>query len=50
MICTALGLALATLPAALAATFDVSVGASGLLQYNPQTVIAAPGDIVNFVL
>jgi hypothetical protein len=50
MLSIPLGLALATLPSVLAATFDVSVGADGLLRYNPQTVHAVAGDIVNFVL
>lgn len=40
----------AALPAALATTYDVSVGAGGKLVYDPQFVNAAPGDIVNFVL
>jgi plastocyanin len=49
MISIPLGLALATLPGVLAATYDVSVG-DGVLRYNPQTVHAVAGDIVNFVL
>jgi plastocyanin len=45
-----LGFALAALPAAFAATYDVSVGAGGVLAYDPQYVTAAVGDTVNFVL
>ncbi|KDQ59248.1 hypothetical protein JAAARDRAFT_176046 [Jaapia argillacea MUCL 33604] len=33
----------------LAAVFDVSVGAGGLLKFDPETVTAQKGDIVNFV-
>ncbi|KAJ8521926.1 hypothetical protein ONZ45_g1428 [Pleurotus djamor] len=45
----ALAFALSVLPAALAVTYDVSVGAGGELAYNPQYVNAVPGDVVNFV-
>ncbi|KAF4579497.1 hypothetical protein EYR40_000329 [Pleurotus pulmonarius] len=41
--------ALGALPAVLAATFDVSVGAGGQLAYDPPFVNAVPGDVVNFV-
>jgi plastocyanin len=50
MFYASLGLALAALPAALAATYDVTVGAGGLLRYNPEFVTANPGDVVNFIL
>lgn len=45
-----LGFALAALPVAFAATYDVSVGAGGKIAYDPEYVTAAVGDIVNFVL
>ncbi|GLB43082.1 putative extracellular serine-rich protein [Lyophyllum shimeji] len=45
----ALGFVLAALPAALAATIDVSVGASGKFAFDPQFVTAQPGDMVNFM-
>lgn len=44
------GLSLLALPSTLAATYDVSVGAEGLLRYNPEFVTAAAGDIVRFTL
>jgi len=44
-----LALGLAVLPAALAASYDVSVGANGNLEYDPPYVTAQVGDIVNFV-
>jgi len=44
-----LGFALAALPVAFAATYDVSVGAGGKIAYDPEYVTAAVGDIVNFV-
>ncbi|KAF5378069.1 hypothetical protein D9615_007498 [Tricholomella constricta] len=40
---------LAVLPATLAATHDVSVGAGGKLVFDPEFVTAHVGDIVNFV-
>lgn len=42
-------LALSALPAARAATFEVVVGGSNGLKYNPEFVTAQPGDIVRFV-
>lgn len=45
-----LGLALATLPVVFAVTHDVSVGAGGVLKFDPEFVTAATGDIVQFVL
>ncbi|CAA7269420.1 unnamed protein product [Cyclocybe aegerita] len=47
MISFAVALALATIPSALGATFEVQVGANGLT-YTPEFVNAVPGDIVNF--
>jgi len=44
------GFILTTLPATLAAVYDVAVGAGGKLTYDPQYVNAAVGDTVNFVL
>ncbi|KAL4256206.1 Cupredoxin [Pleurotus pulmonarius] len=41
--------ALSVIPAALAATYDVHVGAGGELAYTPPYVNAVPGDIVNFI-
>ncbi|KAF8059835.1 Cupredoxin [Lyophyllum atratum] len=43
------GFVLAALPAALAASIDVSVGAGGKLAFDPQFVTAEAGDMVNFV-
>ncbi|TFK35130.1 hypothetical protein BDQ12DRAFT_586018, partial [Crucibulum laeve] len=45
---TILAITLAALPTSYAATWDVSVGANGLFVYNPPSVKASPGDIVNF--
>jgi plastocyanin len=45
-----LALSLAAIPAAFAASYDVSVGANGKLAYDPQYVNAAVGDTINFVL
>ena len=42
--------AFSVLPAALAATYDVHVGAGGELAYTPPYVNAVPGDVVNFIL
>jgi plastocyanin len=42
-------LALAALPAARAATFEVVVGGTNGLKYNPESVTAAPGDLVRFI-
>jgi plastocyanin len=50
MFTTTLGFAFVALPAALAATFDVSVGAGGQFAFDPPSITAAPGDMVNFVL
>jgi len=50
MFTPALGLALASLPFALGATFNVQVGAGGKLAYDPEFITANPGDQVNFVL
>ncbi|KII88409.1 hypothetical protein PLICRDRAFT_111045 [Plicaturopsis crispa FD-325 SS-3] len=36
------------LPTVFASTIDVSVGANGLLRYDPQNVTAAVGDTINF--
>ncbi|KAK7034074.1 hypothetical protein VNI00_012505 [Paramarasmius palmivorus] len=41
-------LALSTVPAALAANYDVTVGAGGNLVFNPEYVQAAVGDTVTF--
>lgn len=49
MMNAAIRFALTALPVALAATFDVSVGAGGNLTYNPPFLNAAVGDVVNFV-
>ncbi|KAF8901362.1 Cupredoxin [Gymnopilus junonius] len=49
MITTSLGLTLAALPVAFAATFTVQVGAGGNLTYDPEFVLANPGDTINFV-
>lgn len=46
----ALGLALASLPTALAASYNVQVGAGGQLAYNPPYITASAGDTVNFIL
>jgi len=40
--------ALAALPLALAVTHDVTVGAAGMLEYNPSFITAMQGDIVQF--
>jgi plastocyanin len=45
-----LGLSILALPSALAATYDVSVGAGGLLRFNPENVTAAAGDVITFTL
>ncbi|TFK61949.1 hypothetical protein BDN72DRAFT_413790 [Pluteus cervinus] len=45
---TKLVFALTAIPAVLAATLNVQVGAGGKLKYDPEYVIAAPGDVVNF--
>jgi hypothetical protein len=50
MISSPLNLLLVALPTVLGATFDVQVGAGGLLAYNPEFITANPGDIVNFIL
>ncbi|KIK00142.1 hypothetical protein K443DRAFT_679414 [Laccaria amethystina LaAM-08-1] len=44
-----LGLALASLPVALAATYNVEVGAGGQLAYDPPYITASAGDTVNFI-
>lgn len=43
------GFVFAALPAALAASIDVSVGAGGKLAFDPQFVTAEADDVVNFV-
>lgn len=44
-------LALAALPSALAASWQVAVGANGQLAYSPETLpTVAPGDTVVFTL
>lgn len=50
MISTTFSMALAVLPTVFATNYDVSVGASGQLLYDPQYVTAVAGDTVNFVL
>jgi plastocyanin len=50
MLASRLGLALFYVPFAFAATYNVSVGANGLLRYDPQYVNAAVGDVVYFIL
>lgn len=50
MIALSVGLTLAALPVAFAATFTVQVGAGGNLAYDPEFVLADPGDTINFVL
>lgn len=40
----------AALPAVYAATYDVQVGPGGKFVYEPEWVVAAPGDTVNFIL
>lgn len=45
-----LAFALSILPAALAVTYNVQVGAGGELAYTPPYVNAVSGDVVNFIL
>ncbi|PPQ74708.1 hypothetical protein CVT26_007559 [Gymnopilus dilepis] len=49
MIASSIALSLAAIPAAFAATFTVQVGAGGKLAYDPEFVLANPGDTINFV-
>ena len=50
MIASTLALALATLPIAFGAEYNVQVGAGGNLAYDPEYVSAQPGDTINFTL
>ncbi|TFK63702.1 hypothetical protein BDN72DRAFT_847335 [Pluteus cervinus] len=45
---TKLAFALTAIPAVFAATYNVQVGPNGKLVYDPEYVVAAPGDVVNF--
>jgi len=44
-----LALVLTAIPAVFAATYDVNVGPGGRLVYEPEYVMAVPGDVVNFI-
>jgi len=50
MITSTLALALAVLPVAFGAEYNVQVGAGGKLVYDPEYISAQPGDVVNFIL
>lgn len=50
MIASTLALALAALPVAFGAEYNVQVGAGGNLVYDPEYVSAQPGDTINFIL
>lgn len=45
-----LALALISIPLAFSATIEVAVGPNGNLVYQPESVTAQAGDIINFTL